>query len=116
MRWSSEVQESLAEGGKRLQDVGDGSENRAEFAVERTAPMAFWLYSLIVIWYLRCGQHLRAARLPAMPWYQGKAALACTDMLAALRRSSWFERLSVPCANVPTLRKRIRPILEYAAA
>jgi hypothetical protein len=25
-------------------------QNRTEFAVERTAPIAFWLYSLIVIW------------------------------------------------------------------
>jgi hypothetical protein len=83
---------------------------------ELARDMVELFYSLIVIWYLRSGQHLRAARLPAMPWYQSKAAPAFSDMLATLRRSSWLERLSVPCANVPTLRKRIRPVLEYAAA
>jgi hypothetical protein len=87
-------------------------QNRTEHAVERTAPMALWLYSLVVIWYLRTGQHLRAARIRALPWYPSKAAPAFSDRLAALRRSSWLERLSVPCADVPTLRKIIRPILE----
>ena len=111
-RWPLEVTFHEAKGKLGFEDP----QNRTEFAVERTAPMALWLYSLIVIWYLRSGQYSRAARLPAMPWYQNKAVPAFSDMLATLRRSSWLERLSVPCANVPTLRKRIRPILEYAAA
>jgi hypothetical protein len=111
-RWPLEVTFHEAKGKLGFEDP----QNRAEHAVERTAPMALWLYSLVVIWYLRTGQHLRAARIGAMPWYQSKAAPAFSDMLATLRRSSWLERLSVPCANVPTLRKRIRPILEYAAA
>jgi hypothetical protein len=111
-RWSLEVTFHEAKGKLGFEDP----QNRTESAVERTAPMALWLYSLTVIWYLRSGQHSRAARLPAMPWYQSQAGPAFSDMLATLRRSSWRERLSVPCANVPTLRKRIRPILEYAAA
>jgi hypothetical protein len=111
-RWPLEVTFHEAKGKLGFEDP----QNRTEHAVERTAPMALWLYSLVVIWYLRTGQHLRAARIGAMPWYQRKAAPAFSDMLATLRRSSWLERLSVPCANVPTLRKRIRPILEYAAA
>ena len=111
-RWPLEVTFHEAKGKLGFEDP----QNRTEHAVERTAPMALWLYSLVVIWYLRTGQHLRAARIGAMPWYQSKAAPAFSDMLATLRRSSWLERLSVPCANVPTLRKRIRPILEYAAA
>jgi len=111
-RWPLEVTFHDAKGKLGFEDP----QNRTERAVERTAPMALWLYSLVVIWYLRTGQHLRAARIGALPWYQSKAAPAFSDMLATLRRSSWLERLSVPCANVPTLRKRIRPILEYAAA
>jgi hypothetical protein len=91
-------------------------QNRTERAVERTAPMALWTYSLVVVWYVTQGQYLRAARLPAVPWYASKALPSFGDMLATLRRASWLERISVPCADVSTLRKRIRPILEYAAA
>ena len=111
-RWALEVAFFHAKGKLGFEDP----QNRTEHAVERTAPMALWLYSLVVVWYLRTGQHLRSARLGTLPWYTSKAAPAFSDMLATLRRSSWLERLSVPCANVPTLRKRIRPILEYAAA
>jgi hypothetical protein len=91
-------------------------QNRAEKAVERTAPMALIAYSLVVIWYVQKGQHLRIAKPIQLPWYTTKSAPAFSDMLATLRRASWLERLSVPCANVQTLRKKIRPILAYAAA
>jgi SRSO17 transposase len=91
-------------------------QNRTERAVERTAPMALLAYSFVVLWYIRSGQHPRVARLVTMPWYASKTAPAFSDMLAALRRASWLERLSVPCANVATLRKLMRPIVAYAAA
>jgi hypothetical protein len=91
-------------------------QNRLEHAVERTAPMALWAYTLVVFWYLKWGQHTRAARVPQMPWYTSKAAPAFSDMLATLRRASWLERLSVPCRDVATLRKVMRPIVEYMAA
>jgi hypothetical protein len=91
-------------------------QNRTDKAVERTAPMALLCYSLVVFWYVQTGQHLRVATLPELPWYASKTAPAFSDMLATLRRACWLERLSLPCANVQTLRKKIRPILEYAAA
>lgn len=91
-------------------------QNRNDHAVEHTAPLALWLYSLVVLWYIRTGQHLRALRWSAAPWNRRKTQPAFSDMLATLRRASWLERLSAPHASVAILRKRIRPILEYAAA
>jgi hypothetical protein len=91
-------------------------QNRTEKAVARTAPMAMINYSLVVLWFVSEGQHLRVARLSQLPWYTSKMAPAFSDMLATLRRACWLQRLSLPCANVQTLRKKIRPILEYAAA
>jgi hypothetical protein len=111
-RWPLEVTFQSCKGKLGFEDP----QNRTERAVERTAPMALYSYSLVVLWYVTYGQHLRAARLKTMPWYQRKQAPAFSDMLATLRRSSWLERVSVPCADVPTLRKTIRPILEYVAA
>ena len=111
-RWPLEVTFHECHGRLGFEDP----QNRVEHAVERTAPMALWAYSLVVLWYLNWGQHTRAARVPQMPWYTSKAAPAFSDMLATLRRASWLERLSVPCRDVPTLRKVVRPILEYVAA
>jgi len=68
-------------------------QNRTEHAVLRTAPMALWSYSLVVLWYVTVGQHTQAARVPALPWYQSKKAPAFSDMLAVLRRASWAPRL-----------------------
>jgi hypothetical protein len=111
-RWPLEVTFHECHGRLGFEDP----QNRLEHAVERTAPMALWGYTLVVLWYVKWGQQTRAARVPQMPWYTSKAAPAFSDMLATLRRACWLERLSVPCHHVPTLRKVIRPILEYVAA
>jgi hypothetical protein len=110
-RWSLEHTFHECKGKLGFEDP----QNRTERAVERTAPMALWLHSLVVLWYLAVGQRSRAARQPSLPWYR-KAAPTFSDMLATLRRASWAERLSVPCATVQTLRKRMRPLVEALAA
>jgi hypothetical protein len=110
-RWSLEHTFHECKGKLGFEDP----QNRTEHAVERTAPMALWLHSLIVLWYLTVGQHSQAARPPSLPWYS-KAAPTFSDMLATLRRASWTQRLSVPCASVQTLRKRVRPLIEALAA
>jgi DDE superfamily endonuclease len=91
-------------------------QNRTERAVERTAPMALWAYTLVVLWYVETGQFLRAARLPVDPWYDRKTAPAFSDMLATLRRASWAQRLFDPRATAADLRKRIRPLVDYVSA
>lgn len=111
-RWPLEVTFHESKGRLGLEDP----QNRTEHAVLRTAPMALWLYSLVVLWYVETGQHSRVAQMPKLPWYSSKTTPAFSDMLATLRRACWLERLSVPCANVATLRKRLRPILQYVAA
>lgn len=111
-RWPLEVTFHESKGKLGLEEP----QNRTEKAVERTAPMALICYSLVVLWYVQTGQHLRVAQLADLPWYTSKTAPAFSDMLATLRRACWLARLSLPCANVQTLRKKIRPILEYAAA
>jgi hypothetical protein len=54
-RWPLEVTFHEAKGKLGFEDP----QNRTEHAVERAAPMALWLYSLVVIWYVRTGQHFR---------------------------------------------------------
>lgn len=60
-------------------------------AVERTAPTAMLLYSLIVLWFVRDGHH--HYRPLARPWYTTKTQPSFADMLATLRRCSLREQV-----------------------
>jgi hypothetical protein len=111
-RWSLEVTFHDTKGKLGFEEP----QNRTEHAVERTAPMALWLYSLVVLWYVRVGHRLRSAKSPTMPWYPNKAGVAFSDMLATLRRASWAERLVTPYTSDPTLQKQIAPLLRCLEA
>lgn len=111
-RWTLEVTFHESKGKLGFEDP----QNRAERAVERTAPMALVAYTMVVLWYVQTGQRTRAARLPSLPWYTEKAGVTFSDMLATVRRASWTERLFDPGASATDLRKRIRPLVDYASA
>ena len=64
-------------------------------AVERTAPTAMLLYTLIVLWFARCGH--RHYHPPDRPWYRTKRHASFADMLMTLKRESIREQvLSTP--------------------
>ncbi len=106
LRWSLEVTFHDAKGKLGLEDP----QNRTEQAVERTAPMALWVYSLTVVWYLTVGKDLPAARLLSLPWYK-KTTPAFSDMLAALRRETWRHRILDPLPLDPRAQKSVEPLL-----
>jgi hypothetical protein len=54
-------------------------------AVERTAPMAMLLYSLVVLWFGHAGHRLY--RPLDRPWYSQKRCSSFADMLTTLRRA-----------------------------
>jgi hypothetical protein len=110
-RWSLEVTFHETKGKLGFEDP----QNRAEQAVERTAPLSFVAYSLTVLWYVLYGQHSKAAQGTTLPWYTQKEAVTFSDMLATLRRASWRARLFDPDASVSDLRKRMRPLVDYVA-
>jgi SRSO17 transposase len=64
--------------------------NRLPKAVQRTAPMALILYSLVVVWFHKVG-HGRVC-FPTRPWYRKKAEPSFADMLTTLRRVSYDEK------------------------
>jgi hypothetical protein len=55
-------------------------------AVERTAPTAMLLYSLVVLWFAAEGH--RHYRAPNRPWYRSKSCASFADMLNTLRCES----------------------------
>ena len=82
MRWSIEVafQESK-------QHLGfEEPQGWTRKAVERTAPVAMLLYSLIVLWFVEEGH--RHYRPIERPWYRRKPHASFADMLGTLRRMS----------------------------
>lgn len=84
-RWSIEV---TFENGKQMLGFEDPA-NRLPKAVQRTAPMAMLLVSLITLWYHQHG-HLHV-QFPRRPWYRKKKEPSFGDMLTTLRRLSWTE-------------------------
>lgn len=85
-------------------------------AVERTAPLALLLYSLIVLWYVQYAAHRK--QWTVLPWYRTKQTPSFRDMLLALRRESLEESiLSLAPEPMPfaKLQKTLHYLIEIAA-
>jgi hypothetical protein len=82
-------------------------------SVERTAPMAMLLYSLVVLWFAREGH--RYYQPLKSPWYVSKTAPSFSDMLATLRRQSVRQTVFAMALRGPGSRK-IRQLLENIVA
>jgi hypothetical protein len=81
--------------------------------VERTAPMAMLLYSLIVVWFVREGhRHYRNIR---RPWYRQKDHASFADMLTTLRRESIREKVLLLPPTGPGSRTIIQTLENIAA-
>jgi SRSO17 transposase len=88
MRWSVEVTFHDSK-----QHLGfEEPQGWSEKAVQRTAPMAMLLYTLIVHWYALEGR--RHESLTIMPWYTRKSQASFADMLATLKRVCLRQRIS----------------------
>ena len=84
--------------------------NRVPKAVERTAPMAFFLYSIVVVWFDRVGHQF--LRFPVRPWYKRKQEPSFADMLTTLRRVSYEEKTEPLLAEPSGLKTWIAQITE----
>jgi hypothetical protein len=97
-RWSIEC---TFENCKQFLGLEDPA-NRLSKAVERTAPMAMILYTLIVMWCHTGGHKL--LRFPDRPWYPHKCEPSFADLLTALRRASYNEKIT----RLPKKRSRMK--------
>jgi hypothetical protein len=80
-------------------------------AVERTAPLAMLVYSLVVLWFAQEGH--RSWHPLDCPWYVSKAEPSFADMLGTLRRLSVRRHVLSLALQGPGTRK-IKQLLEYA--
>jgi hypothetical protein len=76
--------------------------NRLPKAVERTAPMALFIYSIVVVWFHQTGH--QSLQFPFRPWYPQKEEPSFADMLTTLRRLSYDEKT----ASVVPKRSRLK--------
>jgi hypothetical protein len=84
---------------------------RCAASVERAHPMAWFVGSLVVLWYAEEGRHQPQAQRHR-PWYKDKVEPTLADMLACLRLHLWQNWL----ANEPQRREeKLSWLLEYLA-
>ena len=80
-------------------------------SVPRAHPMAWFVGSLVVLWYAEAGQHERQAHRHR-PWYKDKVSPTFADMLGCLRLRLWTDWLkSEPAAA----EEKLDWLLEYLA-
>jgi hypothetical protein len=107
MRWSIEVMNHDSK-----QHLGfEEPQGWTRRSVERTAPLAMLLYSLIVLWFAREGH--RSWRPLICPWYTSKTEPSFADMLSTLRRLSVRQQVLTLALCGPGSRK-IQQLLENA--
>ncbi len=108
-RWAIEV---TFENTKQWLGLEDPA-NRLPRAVQRTAPMALLLHSLIVLWFEQYGYEW--LRFPERPWYPQKEEPSFADMLTALRRLSWLEKLRILVEKDSPHNKVVEELAELAS-
>jgi len=107
MRWSIEVMNRDSK-----QHLGfEEPQGWTRRSVERTAPLAMLLYSLIVLWFGREGH--RSWRPLVCPWYTSKTEPSFADMLSTLRRLSVRQQVLTLALGGPGSRK-LQKLLENA--
>jgi hypothetical protein len=89
-RWTLEVAYHDTKQWLGLEDP----QNQTSLAVQRTAPMAFVVYDLVLLWYAAQVRDHAAPAWVARPWYRQKATPSFLDMLTAVRRAGWQRALS----------------------
>lgn len=106
-RWSEEETFGWAKCRLGFEDP----QNRTEKAVQRTAPMALFVYSLVVYWYANRMRNRRWVPIRFAPWYTTKKAPSFSDMLATLRRESWTIWISDQTTDGRLDQKDLAPLL-----
>jgi hypothetical protein len=83
-------------------------------AVQRAAPMAWFVATLVVCWYAESGQYSTQAQRHR-PWYKDKETPTFADMLATCRLQLWQAWLKAESASGADGEEKLRWLLEYVA-
>lgn len=112
-RWSLEVTFHDAKGHLGFEQP----QNWSRKSVQRTAPVALLLYSLIVLWFVKEGH--RSSRVLYRPWYTSRRQASFADMLLTLKSQSLSQHLQQQVLSVPLSergRKKLLKTLQLTAS
>jgi hypothetical protein len=86
----------------------------SRWAVERAAPMAWFVGTLVVCWYVQSG-HAGSQAQRHRPWYRDKETPTFADMLAACRLQLWQAWLNGESGSQADAEDKLAWLLEYVA-
>jgi len=112
MRWPLEVAFYNA---KQFLGLAD-PQNRTPRAVQRTAPLALYLHTLVILWFAEHGRFDAEAYRRAHPWYLQKRTPSFADMLVSLRTASVRESISGYPGQKPSPAKKLRTLFQALEA
>jgi len=84
----------------------DDPQCRSERSVLRAPLLAYWAYSLVVIWFVRHFSTAKSLVAQVAPWYNRKNVFTFSDMLAAARRSHFTIRFSPEAPSIKESHKK----------
>jgi len=105
-RWG--VEEAILES---KQHMGfESTQGWCSKTVNRQAPLAMVLLTLVKAWYARCAIEEPSLLPETMPWYAHKRQPSFADMLSALRKVLWQHRISPNLRSLPRVRQLIETV------
>jgi DDE superfamily endonuclease len=91
-------------------------QNRVSKATQRTAPLVFYIYDLVLLWHATSGHLFAPQSAIERLWYTRKTSVSFEDILRNLRQATWQEKIfDDPRLDAQT-RKILQPLIEWAKA
>jgi len=91
-------------------------QNRVSQATQRTAPLIFYIYDLVLLWHAQSGHLLAPQSAVQRPWYTRKTSVSFEDILRNLRQATWQERIFGDPGLDAQARKILQPLAEWVKA
>jgi hypothetical protein len=89
-------------------------QNRVSKATQRTAPLIFYIYDLVLLWHAKSGHLFAPQSAIERLWYKRKTSVSFEDILRNLRQATWQEKiLDDPRLDAHT-QKILQPLIEWA--
>jgi DDE superfamily endonuclease len=91
-------------------------QNRVSKATQRTAPLVFYIYDLVLLWHATSGHLFAPQSVIERLWYKRKASVSFEDILRNLRQATWQEKIFGDPRLDPQTRKILQPLMEWVKA
>jgi hypothetical protein len=91
-------------------------QNRVSKATQRTAPLIFYIYDLVLLWHAKSGHLFAPQSAIGRPWYKHKTSVSFEDILRNLRQATWQEKIFGDPGLDAHTRKILQPLAEWVKA